>query len=465
MQQTYEDFIDQIKNKQIMFCGLGKSNMPFLKMLAHEKLDIIAYDKNPGEKFDEETLQILSSHKNIQNYLGDESAWDLHPDILIRTPGMSFFNKKITAMINSGVTVTSEMEIFFELCPCPIIGITGSDGKTTVTTIISEILKREGKKVHVGGNIGKPLISEIKNISKNDVAVVELSSFQLMSMRRSPDIAVVTNISPNHLDIHSCMEEYITAKKQIFLHQNAFSKVILNFDNETTRNFKSEVRGETIFFSTNNKLNNGVWADKGGNIIESKDGKNEVIINVKDIKIPGKHNVENYLAAIACVKDMVSKKSIMETAKNFGGVEHRIEFVQEISGIKFYNDSIASTPNRTIGGALSLFDGAITLIAGGYDKKLPFDKLAEKILEKVSVLILLGNTSEKIEKAILSSPNYAHSKTKIIKVNSMSEAVAKAYECSKPGSAAVLSPACASFDLYKNFEERGRDFKKEVAKL
>lgn len=465
MQKNYKDLINSLKNKTIMFCGLGKSNMPFLEILAKSGANIIAYDGKSSDKIDDSVIRILKSYKNIDCYLGDESAWELTPDILVRTPGMNFYNEKINNMRAKNVIVTSEMEIFFDYCPCPIIGITGSDGKTTVTSIISEILKRDGKTVHVGGNIGKPLLPDIEKIHKNDIAVVELSSFQLMSMRRSPDYAVITNISPNHLDIHSDMDEYVNAKKQIFLHQNAFSKTILNYDNAETRKFAGEVRGKITFFSFSEKLNSGVWKDDNNNIINSKNGKDEVIMNTDDIKIPGNHNIENYLAAIACVRDIVSKESIIKTAKEFEGVKHRIEFVKEVGGIKFYNDSIASTPTRTMSGALSVFEGKITLIAGGYDKKLTFTELASTINDKVSVLVLLGNTSEKIKSEVLSSKNYDPDKLKIYTVKSMEEAVTTAYGNSPPGSVVVLSPACASFDLYKNFEERGNDFKNLVNKI
>ena len=465
MQKSYRDFIDKLKSKTVMFCGLGKSNMPFLEILAKNRVNIVAYDGKSADKIDSLVIKILKSYENIKCYLGDETAWSLTPDILIRTPGINFNNEKIRKMREKNVTITSEMEIFFDYCPCPIIGVTGSDGKTTVTSIISEILKRDGKTVHVGGNIGKPLLPEIEKISKNDIAVVELSSFQLMSMRKSPEYAVITNISPNHLDIHSDMDEYVNAKKQIFLHQNAFSNTVLNYDNAETRKFASEVRGRVTFFSLREKLSSGVWKDDKNNIICSKNGKDELIISADDIKIPGNHNIENYLAAIACVHDIVSKDSIFETAKTFEGVRHRIEFVREVGGIKFYNDSIASTPTRTINGALSVFNGHITLIAGGYDKKLTFTEFASKINEKVSVLVLLGNTSEKIKNEVLKSKNYNPNKLKIFIVDNMQKAVITAYENSPPGGTVILSPACASFDLYKNFEERGNDFKNLVNQI
>lgn len=465
MQKTYFDFINEIQNKKIMFCGIGKSNIPFINMLAKQGIAVTAYDSKSSDKININITKELSQSGLISMRLGDESVWGEKWDIIVRTPGMSYLNPKLQKSKAAGSAVTSEMEIFFDLCPCPIIGITGSDGKTTVTSIIGQMLKNSGFNVHIGGNIGKPLLPEIKHIQKSDIAVTELSSFQLASMRKSPDIAVITNISPNHLDVHKDMHEYIEAKKQIIYHQNAFSKAILNYDNTETRRIAEFVRGKVIFFSRKEKLSNGVWINSKNEIIISENKKDTTIMNISDIKIPGNHNIENYLAAIACVYGMVSAGNILETAQNFGGVPHRIEFVRNLNGVSYYNDSIASSPTRTICGTLSLFKENIILIAGGYDKNIPFDELAEQILQKVSVLILLGATSQKIEKAILNSKNYNPQKLVILKASSMQSAVTQAKNIAKSGDKIILSPACASFDLYENFEKRGDCFKNIVNSL
>lgn len=466
MQENYIDFLGSLKNKKIMFCGIGRSNLPLIDTFTTHGINVIAYDSKPQEKFENNVIESLKSNPLAELRFADESVWEEDIDVIIRTPGMNFFSEKITSARKKGIVVTSEMEIFFDYCPCPIIGITGSDGKTTVSTLISEMLKTEGKTVHLGGNIGTPLLPKIDKISKNDIAVIELSSFQLISMRKSPEIAIITNISPNHLDVHKDMDEYIEAKKQILLHQNAFSKTILNFSNEITRNMQNLVRGKTIFFSREENLENmpcSVHIDKNQNIIytETKNGnsKNEKIIKTSDIRIPGKHNIENYLTAIAAVHGIVSPENIKKVATSFAGVKHRIEFVKEINGVSYYNDSIASSPNRTISGTLSLFDKKIILIAGGYDKKIPFDTLAPKIAEKVFTLILLGQTSEKILAEIKKLPKSQTENLKIIRVTSMEEAVKNAKQAAKSGDIVVLSPACASFDLYKDFEERGDHFK------
>lgn len=470
MQGSYIDFLNSLKNKKVMFCGIGRSNLPLIDIFTKHDINVVAYDSKPQEKFDDKIIKKLKENPLVELRFADESVWNLENiDVIIRTPGMNFFSKKITTARKKGIVVTSEMEMFFDYCPCPIIGITGSDGKTTTSTLIYEMLKAQGKTVHLGGNIGEPLLPKIETISKDDIAVVELSSFQLISMRRSPETAIITNISPNHLDVHKDMDEYIDAKKQVLLHQNAFSKTILNFSNEITKNMEEIVRGKTIFFSGKENLQNmpySVWVDENKNIIhthtEHGNTKNEIIINTQDIRIPGEHNIENYLTAIAAVHDIVSSENIKKVARSFPGVKHRIEFVREINGVSYYNDSIASSPNRTISGTLSLFDKKIILIAGGYDKKIPFDSLAPKIAEKVSTLILLGQTSEKILNEIQKLPKNQTENLNIIEVNSMKEAVEKAKKIATSGDIVVLSPACASFDLYKDFEERGDDFKRLV---
>ena len=302
---------------------------------------------------------------------------------------------------------------------------------------------------------------EIESVKPTDYAVVELSSFQLISMRRSPDVAVVTNLAPNHLDIHKDMQEYIDAKKNIILHQSAFSKAVLNLDNDITNGFSNDVRGSLAKFSVKEKLYNGAYLD-GTTICYSDYGKVTKIMDIKDIKIPGMHNVENYLAAISAVWGIVDTETIVKVAKTFGGVEHRAEFVREFNGVKYYNDSIASSPTRTALGTLSLYDEKIIIIAGGYDKHIPYEPLGPVINDKVKVLILLGNTAPKIEAAVKKADNYDENTIKIINVNNMEEAVKAAVENSESGDIVSLSPASASFGLYKNFEERGNHFKSIV---
>lgn len=462
MEKNITDFFNDIKGKKIAFCGLGVSNLPLVKLFAEKGMDILACDKVDENNVSNEILNL--KNLGVKLKLGKDYLKDLNVDIIFRSPGINFLHPELQKARQNGTIVTSEMEVFFDLCPCKIIAVTGSDGKTTTSTIISKILEHSGKKVHLGGNIGTPLLPTIEKINKNDIAVVELSSFQLMSMRSGPDIAVVTNIGPNHLDVHKDMNEYISAKKNIFVHQNAFSKTILNFDNKITKDFYSECRGKTIFFSASKELNYGAFIKNGVIYFKSGD-KCTHVLNAQDIKIPGIHNVENYLAAICATIDEVNIDDIVYVAKNFNGVEHRIEFVRNFNSVKYYNDSIASTPTRVIKGTLSLFDRKIILIAGGYDKKVPFDAFGDAVINKVSHLILLGQTADKIEKVVKNSSKYTEGNPEIVKVDNMAQAVNLAREIAKNGDIVALSPACASFGLYKNFDERGKHFKSLVSLL
>jgi len=344
------------------------------------------------------------------------------------------------------------MELFFKLCPCKIIAVTGSDGKTTTTTLIGEMLKKEGYTCHIGGNIGKPLIGEVEKMTEKDIAVLELSSFQLFSMRQSPDIAVITNVTPNHLDWHKDFDEYIEAKKNIMKFQTENGVLVTNSANEITKKIGNEAVGVNRTFSFSNE-----------SLVCLKDGficyNGEKIINAGDIIIPGSHNVENYMAAIAATRDFVSNETVDYVAKNFGGVAHRIELVRELDGVKYYNDSIASSPARTTAG-LASFNQKVILIAGGYDKKIPFDDFGEVVNDRVKKLILVGATSDKIEAAVKNSPNF--NDLPIIRETEFKKAVESARSCAENGDIVLLSPACASFDLFGNFEERGNTFKKIV---
>lgn len=461
LKRNLQDYIEQFRNKKILICGLGRSNMPVVNILTQHDIPVIIYDKN--------NINNLDNNKNIIYRLGDESVWDEDFDIIVRTPGMNFHDSRITKLRENGAVVTSEIEIFFDLCPCLTIGITGSDGKTTTTSIISDILKNSGYTVHTGGNIGNSILENINNIKSHDIAVLELSSFQLISMAKSPDISVITNISPNHLDVHKDMQEYIEAKKQIFMHQNIFSRTIINFNNNITKDFAQDIKSRYIYFGSkinniSNSSKNIVWVDENNNIIYTENNKNEIIMNTKEIRILGNHNIENYLAAIACVKELVNNDSIIKTAREFSGVKHRLEFVRNINGVNYYNDSIATTPSRTINGALSVFENKkIILIAGGYDKKIPFENLAEEIIKKVSVLILMGDSAPKIYDNIIKNNQYDKNSLSIVNVNNMNEAVLETQKYLKnvknpEDYVVILSPACASYGLYKNFEERGQDF-------
>ena len=453
-----QQFFRYLKGKTVAFCGVGRTHMPLIKLFQEKGAVVTVRDQRPLEKLGEngEVLQSLG----VELRLGEDYLQDLNEDIIFRTPGMRYHLPQLEEARARGCAVTSELELFFRLCPCKIYGVTGSDGKTTTTSIIAEFLKAQGRTVHLGGNIGKPLLPEIESIAPEDVAVVELSSFQLISMRESPDVAVVTNLSPNHLDVHKDMQEYIDAKKNILLHQGALSRTVLNAGNEITAAFAPEVRGDCWMFRRGAPVERGVWCDG-----ESIYVHGEKLLEVSQIKIPGWHNVENYMAAIAAVWGDVEPQTIRHVAETFAGVEHRAEFVRELGGVKYYNDSIATSPTRVISGMLSLFPQKILMIAGGYDKHIPFEPLGPAVCEKVKTLILLGSTAQKIQDAVMAAPQYREGCPEILRVETMEEAVAAAAAHAQPGDIVSLSPACAAFDLYPNFEVRGRHFKEIVNKL
>ena len=456
-----KQFFEQRKGKKIAMCGIGVSNTPLILDFLKKGAKVYACDRRSREMIGEiaDTLEA----EGAELCLGEGYLDDLEVDIIFRTPGMSFNLPELEAARKKGIAVTSEMEVFFDLCPATLFAITGSDGKTTTTTLISKMLEAEGKKVFVGGNIGKPLLPEIENITADDFVVVELSSFQLISMRKSPDVAVVTNLAPNHLDVHKDMEEYIDAKKNIILHQNAFSRTVLNRDNEITNDFKKYARGQSLSFSMTEQLKNGAWLESDGTIHMTYRGIDAPIMHRDDIAILGDHNVENYLAAITAVWGFVGMDSIKKVAREFMGVEHRIEFVREVNGVKYYNDSIASSPTRTIAG-LKAFNQKVHLIAGGYDKHIPYEPLVPYILEKVEKLYLCGATADKIEAAVKADKAY-NGTPEIIRCESIAAAVLKANEIAKAGDVVTLSPASASFDAYPNFVARGNHFKELVNKL
>ncbi len=455
-------FFEGMKGKKVAFIGTGVSHNELIRLFLSKGIDVTVLDRKPLEDYDKELLSSLDGAKFItgQGYL--DSLADF--DVVYRTPGMYYNNPKLLEAREKGVVITSEMESFFELCPCRIFAVTGSNGKTTTTTLISEFLKAEGYTVWLGGNIGNALLPRIESISEDDYAVVELSSFQLISMRQSPDVAVVTNISPNHLDVHKDMDEYVAAKCNILDHQSAFSKAVINADDPGSMQLRSRVRGALNLVSLKEKPAVGGYLDKNG-ILCYRDGRKSVkIMSASDLRIPGSHNIENVLMAISAVWGDVSADSIVKTAKKFSGVEHRIEFVRELDGVKYYNDSEATTPTSTAV-CLKSFGKRIILIAGGYDKMIPFEPLAKPINDYAKILILIGATAPKIEKAVTEDVSYDPENVKILHAGSMKEAVKLARENSVSGDVVAMSPACASFDMYPNCLVRGRDFKDLVKAL
>ena len=455
---TLREYVDSIRNKRVAVIGIGVSNTPLLDMLLAEGIRVTACDKRTREQMGQQAEEL--ERRGCTLHLGEDYLKGLDADVIFRTPGLRPDVPEIAACVAHGADLTSEMEVFFRVCPCPIIAVTGSDGKTTTTTIIAELLKSAGKRVWVGGNIGHPLLCEADGMLQTDYAVLELSSFQLMTMTRSPHIAVVTNLAPNHLDMHRDMAEYVAAKENIFRHQSRGDIAIFNGDNAITAEQSARAPGRARTFSRRGEAADGVFL-RGEDIVCRSGGQERVIMNTGDIKIPGVHNVENYMAAIAAVDGLVPDEVIHSFARSFGGVEHRIELVRTYRGVRYYNDSIASSPSRTIAGLRS-FKEKVILIAGGYDKHIPFDVLGPEVVAHVKLLVLCGATAGKIRASVENAPGYAPGKPEILDVTPFTAAVEAARDRAQPGDVVTLSPACAAFDQFKNFAERGRFFKSIV---
>lgn len=457
MTDKIKAFHNEINGKRITVIGIGISNRPLIRYLVKYGAKVTACDKKNkeqlGEVYDEFTAL------GVTLVLGENYMDSLDADIIFKTPGMRFDHPALLAAKETGAKITSEMEVFFDICPCKMIAVTGSDGKTTTTTLIYKMLTEQGYTCHLGGNIGTPLLTKAEEMNADDFAVLELSSFQLHTMKKSPDVAVITNISPNHLDMHKDYQEYIDAKKNIMLYQNSEQLIVLNKDNDVTYSLLSEAKGNSLTFSRKSKTD--IYLDENYIVMN-----NNKILDIGEIKIPGMHNVENYMAAIAATSKWVSPETVQKVAREFGGVEHRIELVRTLDGVRYYNSSIDSSPNRTIN-TLKVFSEPVVLICGGKDKGIAYDDIGPAILEKVKALILIGATSDAIQTAVekaakdagitLSIPIYRETEY----VN----AVNRAKDCAKEGDVVLLSNASTSFDMFQNFEQRGNLFKELVLKL
>ena len=458
-------FERNIKGKRVAVIGLGVSNIPLIDYLHNLMAKVTVFDERDISKLDEKTVNKIEGY-GFELVTGKNALHFLRGyNIIFRSPSCLPTTLQLVSEQKRGAIVTSEIEMLMNTCPCKIIGVTGSDGKTTTTTLIYEILKKKGYNCHLGGNLGIPLFTKVREFNENDIVVLELSSFQLMGMEVSPDIAVITNISPNHLDKHKSYEEYIEGKKTIFNYEDKNGIVVLNYDNDITREFKNEAEGKVIYFSSKEKLEDGIIYDDG--MIKScEDGVRKHLLNVKNVHLRGVHNYENICAAIAATSSLVDSKTQVEAIEEFKGVEHRLEFVREINGVKWYNDSIGTSPTRTSAG-LNSFDEKIVLIAGGYDKNLDYEPLAKPILEKVSKLVLFGNTTTKIYDAVIKelSKKDPTAVFPIYKHKTLEQVVNRAYKIAEPGEVVLFSPASASFDMFKNFEERGEKFKELVMRI
>ena len=466
-----EKYIESIKGKKVAFVGMGVANTPCAEFLAKHGIDVWACDKRDKEYIGSEICAKLES-LGVKFSLGDNYL-DILPemDVVFRSHGiMPHQNPWIGECIGRGQTVTTEMEVFFEYCPSKIFAVTGSNGKTTTTTLIAKMLEAEGNRVFLGGNIGKALMPKLDNITEEDIAVVELSSFQLVTMKNlknKPDIAVVTNIESTHLDHHVDLNEYVDSKRNVLIYQNKNCRTILNADCDysigglAANDMHKDVRGDFYEFSIKHPVAKGAYMDTETGDIIYTDGKSKTLVmNRDDIIIPGDHNIENYCTAITAVWGYVSVDTIVKIARTFGGVEHRIEFVREFNGVKYYNDSIATSPSRVISG-LKAFGTRIIVIMGGSDKGNDMSEMVPYILKYVKLLVLNGATADKIYDTIINYPDF-DGQTEIIKTDTMQNALSIAKDKAQPGDIVSLCPACPAFDQFKTFEYRGREFKRLV---
>ena len=460
-----EQLQNLIQGKKVAFIGAGVSHKRCIEQFVELGAQVTLCDQKKSlEDFGAyaDTLRRLHVRLSLGEHYTDGFAGQ---DIIMRTPGYEYYKPELQAALQAGTKVTSEVELFFELCPCKIVAVTGSDGKTTTTTLISKMFEAAGRKVFLGGNIGAALLPQLADVTPEAVAVVELSSFQLISMRVSPKVAVVTNVTPNHLDHHKDMQEYIDAKRNILLWQVPPCRAVLGFENEISRGMQKDCKGEQVWFTRLHETDKGAFLrESDDTLCYAENGVVTPILPRAEVKLRGLHNVENLLAAIAAVWGRVPVEAMRQVGSTFTGVEHRIEPVRTLDGVTYYNDSIASSPTRTIAGLRS-FNQKIILIAGGYDKKIPYEPLAPEILAHVKTLVLMGATGPRIEAAVRGCAGFDENALTILHADSMQHAVELARGAAQPGDVVSLSPASASFDLYPNFEVRGRDYKNIVNNL
>lgn len=458
MKKNFEEFKSFIKNKNVAVVGIGVSNIPLINFLVKLGAKVTAFDKKSEEQLGSVAVDFKDNGVKLElgeNYLDNLTGFE----VVFKTPSMRIDCDALLKVKEEGAYITSEMEEFVRYCKGKVFGLTGSDGKTTTTTIVSKLLMAEGYKTWVGGNIGTPLFAQIEEIEEDHMVVLELSSFQLMTMNSPIDVAIVTNLAPNHLDMHKDMKEYIDSKKNIFLYQNKDNVLVLNRDNNITYGFEKEAKCEVREFSSKRVLDNGAYYKDGSLYLMG-----EAVCEKENIVIKGVHNIENYLAAFIAVKDDVKIETMKNVAETFVGVEHRCELVRELDGVKYYNDSIASSPTRTLAG-LFAFEKKVILIAGGYDKNIPFEPLANDGHEFIKHLILVGATKEKIKEVFDKLKSEKNIDVSITLVETLEEAVIKAKDIAVENDVVTLSPACASFDMFENFAVRGNKFKQLVNDL
>lgn len=477
----YTEFLQRIKGVRCGVVGIGISNLPLIDFLCRAGAHVCARDKKTASELGEIAHEL--TQKGVRLVLGDGYLDGMDEEVIFRSPGIRPDLPQFLKATQNGSILTSEMELFLELTPARVLGVTGSDGKTTTTTLLFEILKRvqnaknTQNRIYVGGNIGRPLLPFVEEMTANDIAVLELSSFQLQTATRSPVSSVITNLSPNHLNWHVDMSEYVHAKANIFLHKEC-KHLTLNADNEESMRLIAEYnlpnKQITYFSSRKQSVTEFPALKEGDSAVFEKDGwilfehanGREAILKTEDILLPGRHNLENYMAAIATAASLeeIPIGAIHDVATTFAGVAHRLERVRVHEGVAYYNSSIDTTPSRTEA-SLTALNRKCIVICGGYDKNLSFAPLAETLATYAKAVVLTGATAQKIKDALLINKAFSAQTIPVLEESDFTDAVKRARSIATSGDTVLLSPACASFDAFKNFEERGERFRRIVSTL
>lgn len=476
----HDRLLQYINGRTCEILGLGVSNLPLAKTLCELGVPLTVRDKKPLEELPS-AAELLA--RGVEFVTGEDAFDHLSGELIFRSPGIRPDRAGLSEAVARGAELTSEIELFLSLTDAESFAVTGSDGKTTSTTLTGKFLTAEAKRsgkgtVLVGGNIGAPLLDRLPLTSANDRAVMELSSFQLMTVERAPDYSAITNLAPNHLDWHTGMDEYLEAKKHIV--GETTRRLVTNAECEVTAHFaeeilagKTEHRPALFLFSSKRasfaelfpkgagKEDRAIY-EKDGFIVLS-DGATELpLLAISEIQVPGRHNVENFMTAIGLTYGSVDPSVYPAVAKEFHGVEHRLELVRTLHGVDYYNSSIDSSPSRTAAALSALRGRDIVVICGGYDKKIPFEPLAEALCHTVRAVVLTGQTGEKIERVLRAHPDHREGAPEIYRESEFANAVHTAKSVAREGGCVLLSPACASFDAFKNFAERGNTFREIV---
>lgn len=479
-----EGYLAALRGRHAAVVGIGVSNVPLIRFLCRAGARVTAFDRRDELDLASELAALAGfdvEYRLGPGYLDTLGQFGL----VYLSPGVSPDQPEIVSARGAGAQFSSEIDVVLHLARCPVLAVTGSSGKTTTTTLVGRVLARHAeahvpaRRVMVGGNIGEALVEKALDVAPDDIIVLELSSFQLKPLCVSPDIGAVLNITPNHLDVHPTMEDYAWSKGNILRHQGREGWAVLGADSAPAAAFASEAPGHVAMFSVERRVECGAWLEGTSLMLRWSDGQELAVMDRSQLLIPGMHNVQNALAAMALARAAgADAESMAQSISSFRGVEHRLEPVAELGGVQYVNDSIATTPARTIA-ALRAVERPIVLIAGGYDKHLPFDDVADEAIGKVRAVVLIGVTAPQIEEALLNArARWAASAAaasataaapieppaiEIVHADTFERAVGEAARLARPGDMVLLSPACASYGMFRNFVERGRTFKELVS--